>query len=92
MKFTEEELDGVEPTEAHETSTVHQPSRADTRAGLLIAERYRIMERLGKGGMAAVYRAVDRESGVEYAVYPRPSIHGRPRHGATLSARSADHG
>nr|WP_263429369.1 serine/threonine-protein kinase [Nannocystis pusilla] len=26
------------------------------------------MERLGKGGMAAVYRAVDRESGVEYAV------------------------
>jgi len=68
VKFTEEQLDEVEQTEAHETSTVHQPSRADTRAGLLIAERYRIMERLGKGGMAAVYRAVDRESGVEYAV------------------------
>ena len=68
MKFTEEELGDVERTEAHETSTIHQPSRADTRAGLLVAERYRIMERLGKGGMAAVYRAVDRESGMEYAV------------------------
>ncbi|MCY0994548.1 serine/threonine-protein kinase [Nannocystis sp. ILAH1] len=68
MKFTEEELGEAEQAEAHVTSTLHPPPRADTRVGILLADRYRIMDRLGKGGMAAVYRAVDRQSGMEYAV------------------------
>lgn len=68
MKFTEEELGEAEQAEAHVTSTMHPPPKADTRVGILLADRYRIMERLGKGGMAAVYRAVDRQSGMEYAV------------------------
>ncbi|MDC0723139.1 serine/threonine-protein kinase [Nannocystis bainbridge] len=67
MKFTEEELGEAERAETHETSTMHAPP-ADTRVGILLADRYRIMERLGKGGMAAVYRAVDRQSGMEYAI------------------------
>ncbi|MCY1054409.1 serine/threonine-protein kinase [Nannocystis sp. SCPEA4] len=68
MKFTEEEADAAERTEAHATSALPEPPRPDTRVGVLLADRYRIMERLGKGGMAAVYRAVDRESGMEYAI------------------------
>lgn len=53
---------------SEDAATVLRPARADTRAGLLLADRYRVMERLGKGGMSAVYRAVDRLEGVEYAV------------------------
>ncbi|WAS99319.1 serine/threonine-protein kinase [Nannocystis punicea] len=68
MKFTEEQPGETELAEAHETSTMHTPLKADTRVGVLLADRYRIMDRLGKGGMAAVYRAVDRQSGMEYAI------------------------
>ncbi|MFZ6184721.1 serine/threonine protein kinase [Nannocystis pusilla] len=68
MKFIEEELGEAEHAEAHVTSTMHPPPKSDTRVGILLEGRYRIMERLGKGGMAAVYRAVDRASGMEYAV------------------------
>jgi len=68
VKFTEEELGEAERTDTHATSALQEPPRADTRVGILLADRYRIMERLGKGGMAAVYRGVDRESGMEYAI------------------------
>lgn len=38
------------------------------RTGSVIASRFRVMERLGKGGMAAVYRAIDCVSGAVYAI------------------------
>lgn len=40
----------------------------DGRFGKVVGGRYRIQDRLGKGGMASVYRAVDRLNGNEYAV------------------------
>lgn len=48
--------------------TAPRPPLAGTHAGTLVANRYRVMERLGKGGMAAVYRAIDRADGSDYAV------------------------
>lgn len=63
MRFLEESLAfNVDLT------TVPRPSNEDPRSGTIVAGRFRVMERLGKGGMASVYRAIDRENGTDYAV------------------------
>ena len=41
---------------------------ADPLIGTIFADRYEILSRLGKGGMAVVYRAVDRNLGREVAI------------------------
>ena len=40
----------------------------DVRAGVLVADRYRLVERIGKGGMAEVWRAVHEELRTEVAI------------------------
>ncbi len=56
------------PPEREFRSMKPEPERADTLAGAVISGRYALIERIGAGGTAEVYSAVDRESGGRVAI------------------------
>lgn len=56
------------------------PSSGDALVGAAIAERYRIISRIGAGGMGIAYRAWDREAGVPVVIKtPKRSCLDDPR-------------
>lgn len=56
------------------------PSSEDTLVGAVIAERYRIISRIGAGGMGIAYRAWDRDTGVPVVIKtPKRSCLDDPR-------------
>jgi serine/threonine protein kinase/Tfp pilus assembly protein PilF len=60
--------------EASRTETIKLPS-IDLNSGSTFAERYQIIEELGKGGMGRVYRALDKKLNEEIAIkLIRPEI------------------
>jgi formylglycine-generating enzyme required for sulfatase activity len=56
-----------------------QPVSGDLRPGTIIDDRFVVMKRLGRGGMGVVYKVVDQETEVEYAIKVlAPEIAGNP--------------
>lgn len=92
---------GTGDDDDEEMPTNALPSRTtarDGRFGKVVGGRYRIQDRLGKGGMASVYRAVDRLNGSEFAVkildprYARdPTMARRCQREARAMAELANH-
>jgi len=57
----------TKPEELSRTKTTKMPLSLEDR-GKLVAGRYQVMERLGAGGMAEVYRVIDQETREEVAL------------------------
>lgn len=56
------------PSESDGSATGENGSKAGLRAGTVVGDRYRIIERLGKGSMGEVYRAEDLRIGQDVAL------------------------
>ena len=46
----------------------------NVRSGMVIAEKYMVLELLGQGGMGAVYRCLDQASGIQVALKTVPLL------------------
>jgi formylglycine-generating enzyme required for sulfatase activity len=56
-----------------------QPVSGDLRPGTIVDDRFVVTKRLGRGGMGVVYKVVDKETEVEYAIKVlAPEIAGSP--------------